>query len=283
MAPITLTVLFILIGLLWKIAPGKTLPYMLSMRGAEGGVAGRAEQTVDFRAVSLPATQCRSCHVEHFKEWGGSSHARSLTSENFLRTFPQYLDSLGTDAREDPQAAMACFTCHAPLLKNTDPGVVRQVTAFVLARETKKLDGLEVGCVSCHLEGDRVFSGPIGNPQDNSFHLSKSSESYKKASFCAGCHTSAPPSIPCSDVYTDWKKSRAAKQGRDVSGLSHAGTRRHRRCRRTTQESTQPCFSGRPLGGHAPTGGGASFESGLSRRSSRGHCDRPQSDSASRP
>jgi hypothetical protein len=214
MAPITLTVIFLLIGLLWKIAPGKTLPSMLSMRGAEGGVAGRAEQTVDFRAVSLPATQCRSCHAEHFTEWGGSSHARSLTSENFLRTFPQYLDSLGTDAREDPQAAMACFTCHAPLLKNTDPVVVHQVTAFVLARETKKLDGLEVGCVSCHLERDRVFSGPIGNPQDNSFHLSKSSESYKRASFCAGCHTSAPPSIPCSDVYTDWKNSRTAKQGR---------------------------------------------------------------------
>jgi hypothetical protein len=214
MVPITLTVLFLLIGLLWKIAPGKTLPSMLSMRGGEGGVAGRAKPATAFHHSPLPASQCASCHADHSAEWSRSFHARSLTSENFLRTFPQYLDSLGREAREDPRAALACFKCHAPLLKNTDPGVVRQITAFVLARETKKLDGLEVGCVSCHLDGERVFSGPIGNPQDNSFHLSKFSQSYKEASFCAGCHTTAPPGIPCSDVYTDWKNSRAAKQGR---------------------------------------------------------------------
>jgi hypothetical protein len=214
MAPITLTVLFLLIGLLWKIAPGKTLPSMLSMRGAEGGVAGRAKPATAFHHSPLPASQCASCHADHFAEWSRSFHARSLTSENFLRTFPQYLDSLGRDTRDDPQAALACFNCHAPLLKNADPRVVRQVTAFVLAKETKKLEGLEVGCVSCHLVGDRVFSGPIGNPQDNTFHLSKLSQSYREASFCAGCHTTAPAGIPCSDVYTDWKKSRAAKQGR---------------------------------------------------------------------
>jgi Cytochrome c554 and c-prime len=231
MAPITLTVLFILIGLLWKIAPGKTLSDMVSMTGAAGVVASRAEQAADFRAISLPATQCRSCHAQHFAQWSRSFHARSLTSENFLRTFSQYLDSLGRDARADPQAAMACFDCHAPLLKNADSGIVRRVTAFVLAKETKKLDGLEVGCVSCHLDGDHVFSGPIGNPQDNPFHLSKFSESYKEAPFCAACHTSAPPGIPCSDVYTDWKKSRAAKQSRtcqachmpERSGIAAAG------------------------------------------------------------
>jgi hypothetical protein len=214
MAPITLTVLFLLIGLLWKIAPGKTLPSMLSMRGAEGGVAGRAKPATAFHHSPLPASRCASCHADHFAEWSRSFHARSLTSENFLRTFPQYLDSLGRDTRDDPQAALACFNCHAPLLKNADPRVVRQVTAFVLAKETKKLEGLEVGCVSCHLDGDRVFSGPIVNPQHNPFHRSKFSAAYKKASFCAACHTSTPADIPCSDVYSDWKKSRAAKQGR---------------------------------------------------------------------
>jgi hypothetical protein len=214
MAPITLTVLFLLIGLFWKIAPGKTLPFMLSMRGAEGGVVGRAKPAAAFHHSPLPSSQCASCHADHFAEWSRSFHARSLTSENFLRTLPQYLDSLERGARKDPQSALACFNCHAPLLKHADHRVVRQVTAFVLARETKKLDGFEVSCVSCHLKGDRVFSGPIGNPQDNPFHLSKLSESYKEASFCAGCHTTASPGIPCSDVYTDWKKSRAAKQGR---------------------------------------------------------------------
>jgi Cytochrome c554 and c-prime len=212
MGPVALTVLFLL-GLLWKIAPGKTLPDMLSMTGAEGVAVGRAEQTADFPSSSLPASQCRSCHAQHFEEWSRSVHARSLVSENFLTTFPQYLDSLGSDARKDPQASMACFSCHAPLLKNAEPWVVRQVTTFVLAKETNNLDGFEVGCASCHIEGSRLFSGPIRSPQDNPFHASKFSTSYKEASFCATCHTSTPPTIPCSDVFTDWKKSRAAKQG----------------------------------------------------------------------
>jgi Cytochrome c554 and c-prime len=213
MRRISLTVLFLLTGLLWKLAPGKTLSDMLSMTGAERVDASHADQTADFRTAILPATQCASCHVEHFEEWSRSFHARSLISENFLKTFPQYLEFLGKQAREDPQASMACFSCHAPLLNKAEPQVIRQVTAFVLAKETKKLDGFEVGCVACHLEGRRVFSGPIRNPNDNRFHLSKFSPSHKEASFCATCHTWAASTVPCSDVYSDWKKSGAAKQG----------------------------------------------------------------------
>ena len=108
---------------------------------------------------------------------------------------------------------MACLGCHAPLLKNAEPGMIRQVSDFIVAGETRKLDGFEVGCVTCHLDGSGVFSGPIAGPQSNPFHASKFSTSYKDASFCADCHTSAPSIVPCSDVYRDWKKSRAAKQG----------------------------------------------------------------------
>ena len=201
------------------------------MIGVEGVAAGRAEQAADFPASPLPATQCASCHLGHFEEWSRSFHARSLTSENFLKTFSQYLESLGRQAPEDPQLSMACLTCHAPLLKNAGQQVIRQVTASILAKETKKLDGFEVGCVACHLDGRRAFSGPISNPQENPFHASKFSTSYKEASFCADCHTWASSTVPCSDVYSDWKKSRAAKQGTtcqvchmaERSGIAAAG------------------------------------------------------------
>jgi Cytochrome c554 and c-prime len=212
MAPITFAALLVLIGLLSNIAPGKTLPSMLSMRGAEGVVPGVAKPAVAFHQSPLPASQCSSCHPEQFAEWSRSFHARSLTSENFLRIFPQYLESLGKNARQEPQAALACFNCHAPLLRDADPGIIRQVTSFVLAKETRELEGLAVGCLSCHFEGV-VLSGPIGNAQ-KLLHPSKFSKSYKDASLCAGCHEWTPPGIPCSDVYTDWKKSRAATQGR---------------------------------------------------------------------
>jgi hypothetical protein len=213
MRPITLTALLLLIGPHGKIAPEKTVPYRLSMTAAESIVAGRAEPVAAVPRSPLPARQCGSCHARHFEEWRRSFHARSLSSENFIKSFARYLESLGKQAREDPQSSMACLACHAPLLKNAEPEVIRQVSDFIVAEETQKLDGFEVGCVACHLDGDRVFAGPIAGPQNNPFHLSKFSTSYKDASFCANCHTSAPPVVPCSDVYRDWKKSRSAKQG----------------------------------------------------------------------
>jgi len=211
MSAVALTALFFLIGLRWTIAPGTTLAEMFSMAGAEGIVAGRAASAAALPDSLLPAQQCAACHPQHFAEWSRSFHARSLISENFFKTFSQYLASLATPARQDPQASMACFDCHAPLLKNAEPNLVAQVAASVLARDSEKLDGFEVGCVSCHLEDGRSFSGPIAEPQENPFHLSKFSTSYKDAAFCSTCHRWA--TVPCSDVYSDWTKSRAAKQG----------------------------------------------------------------------
>ncbi len=219
--------LLVLLGPLWKIAPGKTA----STDGAGDRQADSTAQIADFRNSHPAATQCGSCHSEQFKEWSGSFHAQSLTTEGFLRTFPQYLEFRGKQAGDDPQAPMACFTCHAPLLKNADHEVIRQVTDFVRTKETSGLEGFEVGCVACHLDKNRAFSGPIGNPADNPFHASNFSPSYKSASFCSTCHMSQPSSVPCSDVYSDWKKSKAAEQSKtcqschmpEQSGVAAAG------------------------------------------------------------
>jgi hypothetical protein len=207
---VALPALFLLIGLRWVIAPGKTLMQMFSMTGAQGPMPAGAAPSA-YRGSHLSAKQCALCHPQHYAEWSRSSHARSLVSENFLKTFSQYLASVGAPAFEDPQASMACFNCHAPVLRNAEPNLIARISASVLAKDTKELDGFEVGCVSCHAEGDRLFSGPIAKPRENPFHVSMFSTSYKDAGFCSSCHTWS--SIPCSDVYSDWKNSRAAKGG----------------------------------------------------------------------
>jgi hypothetical protein len=205
-----LTALLLLIGVPNTIAPGKTSREFFSMAGAVGTVPHRAASAA-FHEGLPTANQCAACHPQHFAEWSRSSHARSLRSENFVKSFSQYLASLAAPARLERQASMACFNCHAPLLKNAESDVVAGVTALVLAGNNEKLDGFEVGCVSCHMEGEQVFSGPIAEPQENPLHLSKFSPSYKDAGFCSACHTWT--AVPCSDVYSDWKKSRAARQG----------------------------------------------------------------------
>jgi hypothetical protein len=224
MGRLSLTAAVILIGILWKLVPGKTLSEILGSTGADGVVAGSAEPAASFHNKPLPAAQCGFCHPRHYDEWRRSSHASSLRSDDFVRTFSQYLDSVGEQAREDSQSSMACLSCHAPLLKHAEPGIVGQVAGFVLARETEKLAGFEVGCVACHVAGNRVFAGPIEKPQDNPFHLSKFSPSYREASFCADCHTWTASTIPCSNVYTDWKLSRAAKAGTTCQSCHMAET-----------------------------------------------------------
>jgi hypothetical protein len=199
----------VIISLLWENLPGNTP--RPTVAGVDATV--RTENTADFRSRHPAAAQCGSCHARHFEEWSRSFHARSLTSEDFVRVFSRYLDSLGKQAREDPQASMACFSCHAPLLKNSPAQLIAQVRAAVLAREARELDGFEVGCVACHLAVGGGFAGPIRDPRDNPFHQSSFSKSYDDASFCAGCHKWTPPQVFCSDVYTDWEKSRAAKRG----------------------------------------------------------------------
>jgi hypothetical protein len=213
MGRVSLTASVILIVLLWQIAPGKTLLQMLRFTGAKGLVASVAEPAPDYHNSPLPAAQCGSCHPQHYDQWRRSFHARSLTSDDFGRTFSHYLESIGEQARQSSQSPMACLSCHAPLLKHASAATVRQVVDSVLARETEKIAGFEVGCIACHVTADGVFSGPIEKPQDNPFHLSKFSPAYKEAAFCADCHMWTPSAIPCSDVYTDWKISRAAKRG----------------------------------------------------------------------
>ena len=122
MGRLSLTASVILIGLLWKIAPGKTLSEMLGSTAADGVVAGSAEPAAGFH--NKPASSCpvRLLPPQHYDEWRRSSHARSLRSDDFVRTFSQYLDSVGEQAREDSQSSMACLSCHAPLLKHARAG-----------------------------------------------------------------------------------------------------------------------------------------------------------------
>ena len=106
MGRVSLTASLILIGLLWKITPGKTLSEMLGWTAAEGVVLGYAEPGTGFHHGPLPAAQCGSCHPQHYDQWRHSSHARSLTSDDFGRTFSQYLTSIGEQAQEDPQSPL---------------------------------------------------------------------------------------------------------------------------------------------------------------------------------
>ncbi|HWO41594.1 MAG TPA: multiheme c-type cytochrome [Candidatus Eisenbacteria bacterium] len=184
------------------------------MTTAGRGFLSRAGHREGFWTGPVSSARCGACHVEHYREWRRSFHARSLASEDFLNNFARYLEFRGAPRGDDPGVAMECLSCHAPVLNAAGEDAVYRVSTLALARDVENLDGYEVGCVGCHAEPSGAFSGPIARPQPNPFHASEFSPFYKEGAFCARCHAWTPSSIPCSDVYSDWQRSLAAKQGK---------------------------------------------------------------------
>ena len=161
-----------------------------------------------------PAGRCAECHPDHYRDWTTSFHARSLTTEGFRKGFARFVASMEEQGRRGRDVPMACFGCHAPLLKEASDQVVKEVATLVLAGPVEELEGLEVGCAACHRGEGGLLRGPIDDPVPNPFHGSASSRVFESAQACTGCHAWIPPAVPCSTVYADWERSRAASEGR---------------------------------------------------------------------
>ena len=154
------------------------------------GAEGVAAAPTCASALSSSGLNAALATRNIFKDWSGSFHARSLTTDDFLRAFSHYLDSLGKQTREDPQSSMACLYCHAPLLKHSRPGNHSPGNRL---RPAKKREGsmvLKSAASPVTSAGNRVFSGPIDKPAGQSLScFERFRPSYKEASFCGNCHT----------------------------------------------------------------------------------------------
>jgi len=182
-------------------------------RGTVG--TGQIGDLAGLRHRYPPARQCAGCHPDHYGQWTASFHAQSLRTEGFLKLFSRFETAMEDQGRHGRDVAMACFGCHAPLLKEATDQVVNEVAKSVLAGQVEELVGLEVGCVACHQqEGGVVYDGPIRDPVVNPFHGSAYSPTPESAQACARCHGWIPPAVACSTVSADWERSRAAREGR---------------------------------------------------------------------
>jgi hypothetical protein len=116
-------------------------------------------------ATWIPSeSQCVGCHDEVAAQWAGSRHHTSFTNLDFQRSF----------AREPTSF---CRGCHAPALDRLPDA---------------EAEALGVGCLDCHLEGDRLLTGGAAEQASNAPHaLTRSPEFATRA--CATCHEFAFP------------------------------------------------------------------------------------------
>jgi hypothetical protein len=112
---------------------------------------------------SPPAERCGECHIEIYKEWEDSPHARSFSSEEFREATHDYSFEF-------------CLGCHAPESIYTE-GEPRP-------RTVKREEG--VTCNGCHLTENCKLAGPLKSraphPVDQEHRL------YLESQLCGKCH-----------------------------------------------------------------------------------------------
>ncbi len=104
--------------------------------------------------------RCAGCHVEIAAEWRASQHRTAFSDPTFQHALAI-----------EPTAF--CRGCHAP----EDPD----------ATDPEGAQTLGIGCVTCHLAGDRVLAAPregwVFPP-----HAVERSAAFATVAACAGCH-----------------------------------------------------------------------------------------------
>jgi len=111
------------------------------------------------------AKDCGKCHVEIYREWSQSDHAKAYTNPYFRKATNNYTFE-------------SCIGCHAP-----QPGASDAAPA---ARAAAREDG--VTCVSCHLR-DGKLAGPITPTGVIKPHpITVDEEFYRGVAICGGCH-----------------------------------------------------------------------------------------------
>lgn len=180
--------------------------------------------------ASLQPESCGSCHPQQLADWRTSWHAASMG--------PGVAGQLVEMLESDPQAALSCFTCHAPLAEQrpliSDGASVKRSAIFDPALQKKGLT-----CAACHVRQHQRFGPPR---RDGSLESSAPRETlphngvtrtpaFLTAEFCRGCHQFSADGFALNgklleDTYAEWKASRFAADGVQCQDC-HMPDRRH--------------------------------------------------------
>ncbi len=199
--------------------------------GAEEGIAakkGRAT-TVAELANLYDSRHCGDCHVQIYRDWEKSIHARPLLGTG--RTALTLLTSLSNGLLKYPYSGaknpadirvehlMVCAKCHLPQLADATDAVAREIVDDLLkwqeavktknvkvARKTEdKIKSLSINCLICHNRNAIVHKWTDGYPKTKVVYGSKEGPhfcglwpSMKKSPvmgesvLCGQCHGQGP-------------------------------------------------------------------------------------------
>jgi hypothetical protein len=165
-----------------------------------------------------PATICKNCHEEIYRDWSQSMHAHARKAWYFSHKVAS--ERMGMTCNNELGRAIACDTCHEPA--GVYPfGAVMQGSPPALAA----IEG--VTCDVCHriteVKGTGEFSfgaqdtklGPYSDAK-SPYHKTARSALIEKSDFCVACHgqLSNLNGLVVCDTERTWRESRYAAEGK---------------------------------------------------------------------
>ncbi|MBI2411711.1 MAG: hypothetical protein HYV24_00670 [Deltaproteobacteria bacterium] len=183
----------------------------------------RPVKTGSYGAVDgIYPESCAVCHRAQYDDWKGALHSKSVG--------PGLLAQL--DPEKDPETALSCYYCHAPLAAQNEMIVDEGGYAANVSFD-ERLKSSGVGCAACHVREGGVFGprGPEGNKgSPRAHHASIQSDFFERAEFCAACHQLDQGyelnGKLLVNTFTEWKESEYGKSNVPCQSC-HMPGRRH--------------------------------------------------------
>jgi hypothetical protein len=167
------------------------------------------------------ATECQTCHPNHYAEWQTSMHAYAFVDPVFFT-----LNDIGQQ-RSNQELDQFCVKCHSPvasMLGEIPPGF--DPTALTtLAKKGIQCDICHAistfepgkGITTFRLDG--VKQGPITDPLSNSYHGVEFDSRYDKSAICSPCHdVLGPEGTQLEFTSTEWQTSPYTAMGLECQG-----------------------------------------------------------------
>lgn len=181
--------------------------------------------------TSLKPEACGACHQQQYADWKESLHSKAMGPG----PWGQILDL----TRNNPEEALLCLTCHAPLGEQS-PVVAQNGGYRKNAHFDSSLQLEGITCAACHVRQHRRFGPPVaqenaatGYPPGTPNHGGVTRTPYfESAEFCKDCHQFDPDNTllingkPLQDTYREWKNSIWGQGGAACQDC-HMPGRRH--------------------------------------------------------
>lgn len=181
--------------------------------------------------VSLLPESCGTCHPAQLADWKESLHAKSMGPG----VKGQLVEMLGSD----PESALACYPCHAPLAEQQEKISGRKGGFVPNPAFDAELRARGLACAACHVRGHQRFGPPKRDgellselPRERLPHNGVvRTPAFLRAEFCRDCHQFPPDGFALNgklleNTYEEWK---AGPFGRSGIGCQecHMPDRRH--------------------------------------------------------